>query len=706
MLKPNDGAVEESDTTEVDGGVATIEAGAPPVVDQEPEQETVQNDPAESPEPSRWSFAGKDSVAFFVSLFTHVGIIVALGAVPIIHELKIQELIIQSEQPAEPIEEVKMPDEMVYSDVPSEQVGSASFANVSSSLNLTPELAEIGDVTTPEIPEAMETPFAYNEVSLKVDEAVAKTQATTVARGITGFGVSGTQGAVDRVTYEVIKSIEERPTLIVWLFDASVSLSKRRDEIRNRFDKIYEEIGIVTEAKKKDGKIKGDEPLLTSVVSFGQEVHQLTKKPTSDINQIRSAIDSIEVDTSGVEMVFSAVYMAAEKYKRMRIDRGDGPERNVLLIAVTDERGDDTQGMDKTIDICRRFSIPVYVMGVPAPFGRPFTYIKYVDPDPRFDQSVQWAQIDQGPETWMPERVQLGYKDNYYEEPMIDSGFGPYALSRLCYETGGIFFTIHPNRKYDGDVGENATETFASRLQRFFDPTVMERYRPDYLSAEEYEDMLRKSPLRSSLIQASRLSRTGVLERPRLTFIKRDEAAFVGELTTAQQLSARLGPALDGLCLILAQGESARNTELSARWLASFDLSYAAANAERIRNETYNQMLGKAKRGMNFEKPEDNTWTLQPSNEVSVSSRLQKEADDVRAILKRIVEDHKNTPWAYMAQRELNRPIGWKWKESHTNLDPPPAMQTGGNNNNIPMPNDDQARMLAPPAPKRPIPKL
>ncbi len=127
------------------------------------------------------------------------------------------------------------------------------------------------------------------------------------------------------------------------------------------------------------------------------------------------------------------------------------------------------------------------------PFGRSFTYIKYVDPDPKYDQSPRWAQIDQGPETFVPERVQIGYKDNFYEEPMIDSGFGPYALSRICYETGGIFFTIHPNRNYERDVGRGATEAFASHLQRFFEPEVMERYRPDYLSAAEYQQMLRKS---------------------------------------------------------------------------------------------------------------------------------------------------------------------------------------------------------------------
>ncbi|MEZ6076055.1 MAG: hypothetical protein R3C56_10395 [Pirellulaceae bacterium] len=99
-----------------------------------------------------------------------------------------------------------------------------------------------------------------------------------------------------------------------------------------------------------------------------------------------------------------------------------------MFIVVTDERGDDANGLDATIKECRKYAIPVYVIGVPAPFGRDIAYVKYVDPDPKFDQSPQWAEVDQGPESVLPERVRLGFRDDYANEPVIDSGFGPYAL--------------------------------------------------------------------------------------------------------------------------------------------------------------------------------------------------------------------------------------------------------------------------------------
>ncbi len=712
MLKRNNRLEDDSDAVETDEIV--VDGAVPPRLEQTAAEAELADDSeiqAESDEEEfeeeeeHTSYFDRDTVAFGASLLSHLALILGFAAIPIIHEISTPDVVLQSVPIEEPLEQFDVISEIVYSEDPSEKIGANSIGQSDVALSAAPTIADLSEIVTPEV---TPSPISTMDLSINVQQAVALTESTTSVRGMTGFGVSGTEGAVDRITYEIIKSIEERPTLVVWLFDASVSLSKRRDEIRGRFDKVYEEIGLVTEERIKQGKVSAEEPLLTSVFSFGNTVNLLLDKPTSDLNEIRKAIDEIEVDSSGVEMVFSAIHMAADKFKRMRIDRGDGPERNVLLIAVTDERGDDTQGMDQTIDLCRRFAIPVHILGVPAPFGRSFTYIKYVDPDPKYDQSPRWAQIDQGPETLMPERVQIGYKDNFYEEPMIDSGFGPYALSRICYETGGIFFTIHPNRNYDRDVSRGSTESFASHLQRFFDPEVMDRYRPDYLSAAEYEQMVRKNPLRATLIQASQLARTGVLEAPKTRFVKRDEASFTAELATAQQDAARLDPGLNMLCQVLSQGENGRKTELSARWLASYDLSFATANAERIRNETYNQMLGKARRGMNFQDAKNNTWTLVPSKEISVNSRLQKEADDIVATFERIVKEHAGTPWAYLARRELERPIGWEWKESFTDLNPPPRMaqNPGNNNNNVPMPANEQARMLKPPPPQRPIPKL
>ncbi len=569
-------------------------------------------------------WASGNSQAFLVSLVFHVVLILSLAVVPIM----VTAPEVFSFKPVVPVEDepLTLIDEIAVSDEPSTEVGANSVSESGIALSTAPVLAELSEIPSPAFdPPAMDATF---DVSNQIEQAMGLVRSDLTVKGMTGVGTTGTDGAVDRVTYEILRAMEERPTLVVWFFDQSGSLQKRRQEIRDRFDRIYEELGIVAGNKKDQPEKHGaDEPLLTSIYSFGNQVNLLTPKPTADIEEIRAAIDGVTQDDSGVERVFTALYNGIEKFKGYRTGRGGAShKRNVLFIAVTDERGDDANGLDATIKEFRKYAIPVYIIGVPAPFGRDIAYVKYVDPDPKFDQSPQWAEVDQGPESVLPERVRLGYRDDYASEPVIDSGFGPFALCRLAYETGGIYFTVHPNRLVGRRVNRGDISPFASKLEYFFDPETMNKYRPDYLSADEYMKRVSESPLRQTLVRAAQLPRVETLESPTLRFVRQDDAALVGALTKAQQQAARLDPQLAALTEVLRMGESHHEKEISPRWLAGFDLSYGTVLAHKVRAEGYNAMLAKAKRGMNFEMPASNTWVLRPDAEISVGSRLEKEA--------------------------------------------------------------------------------
>jgi hypothetical protein len=690
------------DENELLHAASNLPAAVQETIEGETEEETTD----ELSEDSSWFDA--ETKAFLASMLLHVGLIFGLAAVPIVAGAKLSPTMLISSEPPTTVEpDFNIFEDIAVSDELEAKVGSNLSADTASALSLAPTVDEVSAVITPDT--VMPSPLAMLDLSTQVKQASGLVQSKKSVRGNTGEGVAGTDGAIDRITFELLQSIEERPTLVCWLMDASVSLIRRREEIRARLDRIYEELGIVQSMKRREMKPGSEvEPLLTSVIAFGKSVDLMTENPTADLKEIQQAIDGIEVDNSGVEMTFSAIYLAADRFKKLRNSRSDkGPERNVILIVVTDERGDDIQGLERSIEICRKFAIPVHVLGVPAPFGRDVSYIKYVDPDPKFDQTPQWGQIDQGPETLYPERVRLGYNKNYYEEPSIDSGFGPYAISRLCYETGGIYFTIHPNRKYNERISSRDIEAFSSRMAAFFDPNIMSRYRPDYLSEEEYRKQAEKSVLRTSLLQAGKLAKADILEKPRTRFIRRDEPSFIRELTSAQEEAARLEPALNNLVAVLQLGEAGRSKETSPRWLASYDLSFATALAAKVRTETYNLMLAKAKRGMAFPTPKNNTWTLDPSEEVSVSSKLEKEADLARKLFSEVMAKYPGTPWAYLAKTELEHPIGWSWKDSYTELDPAKKMASKAKNDNIErMRKDDEAKMLKPMAPKRAIPKL
>ena len=652
------------------------------------------------------SWFDAETKSFLASMLVHLVIILGLASYTVVTQPNILAMFIESEPMVDELAPLDIIDDIAYSETPSDEIGANSIGLTDMALSLAPTLADVSELSSVEMDVSI--PDGIVHASIDIKEAVGLTESTKAVRGMTGVGETGTQGAVDRITFELLQSIEQRPTMVVWLFDSSISMVKRRQEIRDRFDRIYEQLGIVQEEKKKRGGSSNSDSLITSIVSFGNDVQFMTKKPTTDLSEIRSAIDSIAIDESGVEMVFHAIRAVADRYKSMRTSRGpNDPERNVVLITITDERGDDMPMADEAIALCKKFAIQSHVLGVPAPFGREFTYIKFVDPDPKFDQTPDWRQVDQGPETLLPERVQLGYQDNYFEEPVIDSGFGPYALARMCYETGGIYFSIHPNRQVGKRIDAGRIEAFASRLSYFFSPEIMDLYRPDYLSESEYMSKVKKSPLRATLIQAAQIARVGTLDKPQQEFIKREEAIFVRDLSLAQQESARLAPELFALCTTLAEGDKSRGKETSPRWLASFDLSYGTAIAAKVRAESYNAMLAKAKRGMNFEKPESNTWNLKPTDKVNVDSKLEKEAKQATELLRGVVEKHKGTPWALLAEREIAHPLGWEWVESFTDLDPKP--KPGAPPRTPPPPRaavDEKAKMMAPPPPKRPITKI
>jgi hypothetical protein len=547
-------------------------------------------------------------------------------------------------------------------------------------------------------------------VSVEINNAIEVATGLTynqnmAVKGAAGVGTTGASGAIDRITHEILLSLEERKTLVVWLFDGTASLIPQRKAIHDRFGQIYKELGIIEAAGNEAFTQHDSKPLLASVVTFGRGVELKTKKPTDNISELQAAVASIQNDDSGTENVFSAIHEAARLYAEYRYTTAERPtpERNVMLVAFTDEAGSDQNGLEETIKMCRRWAMPVYVVGVPAPFGQRETQMKWIDPDPKFDQTAQWGVVEQGPESFMPELLRMRFSGTKEEEAPLDSGFGPYSLTRLCYETGGIYFAVHPNRNVTRAVSRNETEAFSSHIRHFFDPETMRKYRPDYVSVGEYQKRVSQNKARMSLIQAAAMPQLGSMDSPTMRFVKSDEAAFATALSNAQQAAAALEPKINGLYETLKIGEGDREKETVLRWQAGYDLAIGRTLAVKVRTETYNGMLAAAKRGLKFKDPKNNTWVLSPADEISVGSQFQKMADRAKMYLNRVVTDHPGTPWAMLAERELKDPIGWAWKEEFT--DTTPQRMGAGNGNPAPAAND-QRMMLNKPAPKRPPPKL
>ena len=639
-------------------------------------------------------------VSVLASLCVHLAILLGLALIPILGlgVPEIIELTVTNDPEVDrPITEVAVVD----ADAP-ESGAASDDMELSEALSLAPTLA--ADSVVP--PELQMEPVLHADLSARLDVVnpkAAHLHKRLVVRGAAGVSVHGIKGAIDRLTEEILASLEERPTIVVWIFDRSASLHSQRKWLHERIERVYAELGVLRKKGHQAFQRNDEDPLWTSVVAFGQEVNWYLDR-SNDLGKIKAAIEGIELDPSGVERVFTAIYQAAGKYRRYRFkSAGSEPRRNVMLIVLTDEAGNDQEGLDDTVKLCRRYAIPVYVIGAPAPFGRKSTVIKWVDPDPRFDQQPQWAEIEQGPESLLPERIRLHFSadGNRYERDVpIDSGFGPFALTRLCVESGGIFFTAHPNRVLGRRVRRGEISPFASYLQQFFDSEVMVRYQPDYVSSKDYMRQLNKSKARTALVQAARLSWITPMAEPRLRFVKRDEPSFGREITEAQKAPAKLEPQVMRLYEILKVGEQDRTRENSPRWQAGYDLAMGRVSAVLVRTTAYNAMLAQAKRGLKFKNPKNNTWTLQPADDVQVNSKLAGLAKKARGYLRRVVEEHPGTPWAHLAKKELESPLGWKWTESFTDLRPPPRRRPG-NANPRPRPPRNDRRMMIQPKPKR-----
>jgi hypothetical protein len=361
-----------------------------------------------------------------------------------------------------------------------------------------------------------------------------------------------------------------------------------------------------------------------------------------------------------------------------------------MVVVFTDEAGDDIGQLDATIDRCRKYEMPVYVVGVPAPFGRKDAYVRYVDPDPRYSQQTQWVPIHQGPESLVPERLRLTFSGEGPRDEMIDSGFGPYGLTRLTYETGGVYFTVHPNRQLGRRVDRRETAVMAAYVSRFFDPLVMRGYRPDYLSVGEYRRLLDENRARAALVQAANLSWAQPMENPRTRFPKVDDAEFARDLSIAQRNAAELEPVIGRIVETLRRGEPDRSQLHEPRWQAGFDLAMGRALAVKVRTEGYNEMLAKAKLGLSFANEKSDTWILRSSSELTTGSVLVREAGQAKEYLQRVVDQHAGTPWAMLAEQELATPLGWKWQERFMNV--AARREPQGNGNNRP-------RMDGPPRP-------
>ncbi len=178
-----------------------------------------------------------------------------------------------------------------------------------------------------------------------------------------------------------------------------------------------------------------------------------------------------------------------------------------------------------------------------------------------------------------------------------------------------------------------------------------------------HEQRLAANKALQALHQAARLRPVKVSGALRFSFVKTNEAALKRLLDEAQKAVAKLEPLVVEMVETLKEGKKDRAALRQPRLQAGYDLAIGRALASRVRVEGYNAMLARLKQGKLFTKPGSTTWILEPADAIEAGSSFEKMLSDAKGRLQGVVDQHPGTPWAFLAQRELDAKIGWRWIE-------------------------------------------
>lgn len=591
-----------------------------------------------------------DMPAWGISLLVHIGIIIALMSITWVIETQVRPEITSTIEP----EEVRQEQFVIDTEV-TEEIGSKSDLNVVGPSMATAQATGFDNHIEQEdrISEQIIDPrVQFREQIMTPNEA-------DILESIDLTGTTehagGTEGAIDRITQEIAASLRQRKTLVVWLMDESTSMEQRRADVADRFKGIYKQLGALD--------VGAEEALRSGVVGYGAAVHMLQSEPTADVEVLNKAVAAIKNDESGTENVFTAVDAVVKKFRTHKRRM----KANMMVIIVTDERGDDYAQLENVVRNCSREGVKIYCVGNTSVFGREkgLVHVKWKSPDGEsFEGDLE---ADMGPETFMAEGIQLPFWNRRANGlSRMSSGYGPYTLSRLCAETGGIFFVAEDNNR------------------NRWDATIMRQYTPDYRPARDYMRQLSTNGAKAALVNAARQTMLdgNSVPLPQTTFQANNDNVLRQQITEAQKPLATLDYYLQQLHGALEAGERDRNKLDSDRWRASYDLAMGRVLAMRVRAFGYNAMLAEMKSTpKSFEKEGSNQWRLQPADEINAGATVRKLHKKSLEYLKRVIDEHPGTPWAHLASVELGDPLGWEWKENKMQI---AANNMGNGNNNRP----------------------
>jgi hypothetical protein len=444
------------------------------------------------------------------------------------------------------------------------------------------------------------------------------------------FDVKDIGTALDQLAREILRHLKDHKLTVVWLFDESVSQQDDQKAILQKFDRVSSELKVnVDHSKKAAGALNH------AVVGFGENIDYVVDKPREDIDQIAQAIKRLRIDSTGIENTMHAIVNVVDHYSSLI-----RKDRQVVIVLVTDESGDDGADVEEARLALKKHKIPLYVLGRQSLFGYPFAHHRYVDP---VTKDVYYPLIRRGPETADVELYQWdGLHERWDERP---SGFAPYELARLTKDSGGIYFIL-------------PSEEFMRLKQRedAYSITQLKEYLPEYDNRMIYAEKRNSSQLRQTM-HAIVLEGRNFIQR-------RDFPTDIQELTKAAfEEGSKATVKLNALIQIQATLESlakAREREPEKRWQAHYDLMLAQTVAFQVKAYEYRALMASIVNAPPIPKGQpigDSiiTWRVDHSTRpLAPKSETAKKYAEAERLLKTVIARHPKTPWGDLAQDLIN----------------------------------------------------
>ncbi len=605
--------------------------------------------------------------AWMVSVVVHVGVLVGLGVASLAPEVRQAVASINSAMVDTKIGEAQAEELVhVYADptnAPREEaVGSfltdtpglgAGLGTGVGAPSATPRVGATTNVGAQgSLPQARAVGPSLSGLAIKPPAMALTREIGLGGGGAVAGDVTFTPGdigeALDQIAREILRHLEQHELTIVWMFDESGSMRDDQQAIKNKFGRITRELQLHVEGNKEAASA-----LSHVVIGFGETVHFDLPKPTPDVSLVGKAIDRLRVDESGIENTCRTIVTVINRYANLITKN-----HRLILVIATDESGDDGAYVEEARQVAVSRNVPIYVMGRQSMFGKSNVTLPYKDP---LTGDTYYPTIRRGPETAGLEQLQYdGLHGRWDEQP---SGFAPYELARLTKDTGGIYFLL---------PSEEALR--ATRREKAYSMATLKEYVPDYESRVAYNARLTKSRLRRTLFEIVKETEDyGFRYRFPIDPIKLMEGV-------AKELP-KVGPRLESLVLIerrLRALEADRDREPEKRWQAHYDLMLAQIVAYQIKAYEYRAALQELVRLNQTRQLVPSRapipgrlvveWEMFHSTEsrAAPEETAAKRAEATR-LLKLVIERHPNTPWADLAQDELNRGFGIRRGEWHYN---------------------------------------